>query len=38
MEEFSDMLLSWIMICHAAGLANVLVLGAFVRGPTAVQS
>ena len=29
--EFSDMLNSWIMICHATGLANVLITGAFLR-------
>ena len=31
MEEFSDFLLIWLMICQAAGLGNLLTLGAFVR-------
>ena len=31
MEMFSDILTAWMMICHAAGLCNILTLGAFVR-------
>ena len=31
MEEFSDFLLIWLMVCQAAGLGNLLTLGAFVR-------
>ena len=31
MEEFADMLQAWTMICHAFGLANVLLMGAFLR-------
>ena len=31
MAEFADFLNCWVMICHACGLGNVLVLGAFLR-------
>ena len=31
MVEFSDMLTIWMMICHATGLGNILVLGEFLR-------
>ena len=31
MTEFSDMITIWLMICHATGLGNVLVLGEFLR-------
>ena len=31
MAEFADMLIIWMMICHATGVANVLVTGEFLR-------
>lgn len=31
MAEFADFLTSWLLICHATGLADVLILGAFLR-------
>ena len=31
MSEFSDFLTTWLMICHACGLGDVLILGTFLR-------
>ena len=31
MAEFSDMITTWLMLCHATGLGHVLVLGEFIR-------
>ena len=31
MAEFSDMITTWLMLCHATGLGHVLALGEFIR-------
>ena len=31
MAEFSDMITTWLMLCHATGLGHILALGEFIR-------